>query len=213
MVSVAKVVSDIEIDPSFQGNYILPLKAVEEMIKMMDDSEERSSFGLMHDKVFLESGNLTLITKLLAGQYPDVEKVIPEKTSMKVVLHREELISLLRQVSLFTSEDSNSVRFVFHNGQLDLNATSSEIGEGNVSMPVDYSGKKIEIAFNPYYFIDILRHSKDETVTFSINDSYNPGMITDSSSALYVIMPMRLTDVASSMKKSMSHVAEKPAFA
>ncbi len=210
---LAKVISDIEIDPSFQGNYILPLKAVEEMIKMTDDSEDRSSFGLMHDKVFLESGNLTLITKLLAGQYPDVEKVIPEKTSMKVTLHREELISLLRQVSLFTSEDSNSVRFVFHNGQLDLNATSSEIGEGNVSMPVDYSGKKIEIAFNPYYFIDILRHSKDETVTFSINDSYNPGMITDSSSALYVIMPMRLTDISSSMKKSMSHASEKPAFA
>lgn len=199
---LAKVQAPVEIDPSFQGTYIIPLKAIEEMIKMLDESENRTFISLMHDKVFLENGNLTLITKLLSGQYPDVEKVIPEKPKYQLRLHREELISLLRQVSLFTSDVNNSVRFVFHNGQLDLNAASSEIGEGNVSMPVDYSGEKIEIAFNPYYFIDILRHSKDEIVTFSITDSYNPGIITDSSSALFVIMPMRLNEVSSMNKKS-----------
>ena len=59
-------------------------------------------------------------------------------------------------------------------------------------MPVNYSGPKLEIAFNPHYFLDILRHSKDETVQFNITDSYTPGMITDSSKAEFVIMPMRL---------------------
>ena len=59
-------------------------------------------------------------------------------------------------------------------------------------MPVNYSGPKLEIAFNPHYFLDILRHSKDETVEFDVSDSYNPGLITDSSEAEFVIMPMRL---------------------
>jgi len=59
---------------------------------------------------------------------------------------------------------------------------------------VDYFDKRLEVAFNPYYFQDILRHSKDETVSFSLQDSYNPGAITDSTSALFVIMPMRLTE-------------------
>jgi len=191
---LAKTAYEVEVDESFQGSYILPLKAVEEMIRMLDHSEETAILGLMHDKVFLEHSNHVLITKLMAGQYPDVERVIPESLPGPIALHREELITLLRQVSLFTSDMSHSVRFLFENGQLNLNAASSDIGEGNVSMPVDYQGKKLEIAFNPYYFQDILRHSKDETVNFSIQDSYNPGVITDSSDVLFVIMPMRLNE-------------------
>ena len=84
------------------------------------------------------------------------------------------------------------MRFSFSDGELHLSATSGEIGEGRVNMPVNYAGEKLEIAFNPVYFLDILRHSKDETVKFNVSDSYNPGLITDSSTAQFVIMPMRL---------------------
>ncbi len=208
---LAKVYSKVDLDASFQGSYILPLKAVEEMIKMLDDSQERCFLSLMHDKASLETGNLLLITKLLSGQYPDVERVIPAETPITVKLHREELISLLRQISLFTSETSCSIRFSFTKGQLELCAAGSDIGEGIVSMPVDYHGEKLQIAFNPFFFLDILRHSKDETVTFSIQDAYNPGVITDSSSALYVIMPMRLNDNPPAMVNNAA--AAKPAFA
>ena len=84
------------------------------------------------------------------------------------------------------------MRFSFTTGELHLSATSGEIGEGKVNMPVNYAGEKLEIAFNPIYFLDVLRHSKDETVKFNVTDSYNPGLITDSSTAQFVIMPMRL---------------------
>jgi DNA polymerase III subunit beta len=198
---LAKTQTQIDIDPSFQGSYILPIKAVEEMIKMLDESEKNASLHLIHDKIFLENNNLTLSTKLLSGQYPDVEKVIPEKSEKKVVLHREELITLLRQISLFTSETSHSVHFIFENGQINLKALSSEVGEGDVNMAADYSGERIEIAFNPYYFLDILRHSKQETVSFSFTDAYNPGIITDSSSSIFVIMPMRLNESSYSINK------------
>ncbi len=209
---LAKMKTTVDVDPSFHGSYILPLKAAEEMIKMLSDEEQIVNLSLMHDKVFLENANLTLITKLLSGQYPDVEKVIPENTSISMSLHREELISILRQVSLFTSEISGSVRFIFDQGQLQLTATSSDIGEGNVTMPVDYSNEKLEIAFNPFYFMDILRHSKDEIITFSIQDAYNPGMITDSTSAVFVIMPMRLSEAITPESIS-SDIPEKPVFA
>ena len=78
---------------------------------------------------------------------------------------------------------------------------SSEIGEGRVSMPVDYAGPKLDIAFNPYFFLDILRHSKDETFRFGLNDPHNPGLITDSTQALFVIMPMRLNDASAPRKE------------
>jgi DNA polymerase-3 subunit beta len=191
---LAKTSSAVSIDPSITGTYVIPLKAVEEMIKMLDESENQVHLSLAHDKISLEAGSLTLITKLLSGQYPDVERVIPSKLSQNFSIHREELMSLLRQISLFTSETSSSVRFSFETGQLFLAAMSSDIGEGRVSMPVDYAGPKLEIAFNPYFFLDILRHSKDETVRFGLNDPHNPGLITDSTQALFVIMPMRLND-------------------
>ena len=188
---LAKIYTEVEI-PEMDGlEYLLPLKAVEEMVKLVG-LEEEIHLLLDHDKIALDVGPISLMTKLLAGQYPDVERVIPEKSELRVSLHREELMTLLKQVSLFTTDRTNSVHFVFNKGELHLMATSSEIGEGKVSMPVDYDGEKMEIAFNPSYFLDILRHSDDETVTFGITDSYNPGLITDSSTALFVIMPMRL---------------------
>ena len=174
------------------GSYILPLKAVEEMIKIIDKKEESSKLILMADKCALEAGSITLISKLISGQYPDVSPVIPQNSAQSVILHREELISLLRQIALFTSDESSSVRFSFTPGELHLSALSGTIGEGKASMAVNYTGAKLDIAFNPHYFLDILLHSKDETVNFGLTDSYNPGLITDSTSAVFVLMPMRL---------------------
>jgi DNA polymerase-3 subunit beta len=198
---LAKAFTSVAIDPSVQGNYVIPLKAVEEMIKMLADSDEEVSLSLAHDKISLENGSLTLVTKLLSGQFPDVERVIPAKLTHQFAIHREELISLLKQVSLFTSETSSSVRFSFETGQLHLAAMSSDIGEGRVSMPVDFAGPKLDIAFNPYFFIDILRHSKEETVRFGLNDAHNPGLITDSTQSLLVIMPMRVNEAHPARKE------------
>lgn len=186
---LAKVRAGVQSESS--GEYLLPLKAVEELIKVLD-TEKDATISLQADKVAIEVGPISLMTKLLAGQFPDVDRVIPATSNIEITLQRDELMTLLRQVSLFTTDRSHSVHFTFSEGELHLSATSSEIGEGKVSMPIDYSGEKLEIAFNPSFYLDILRHCKDETVTFSLTDSYNPGKITDSSSALYVIMPMRL---------------------
>lgn len=199
---LAKIGINMDIDASLQGTYILPLKAVEEMIKILDDSSALVTLSLGADKISLEAGSMTLITKLLLGQYPDVERVIPSKLSHEFSVHREELMTLLRQVSLFTSEASNSVRFSFEVGQLHLAAMSSELGEGRVSMPVDYAGPKLDIAFNPFFFLDILRHSKDETFRFGLNDAHNPGLITDSTHAIFVLMPMRLADAPAPQRET-----------
>lgn len=193
---LAKCSTACSAETTLQGQFVLPLKAVEEMVKILDDSDKSVHLILSTDKVSLESGSQTLIAKLLSGQFPDVERVIPTNLAHQFAIHREELMALLRQISLFTSDSSHSVRFAFETGQLHLSATSSDIGEGRVSMPVDFAGPRFEIAFNPYYLLDILRHSKDETVRFGLNDSHNPGLITDSTQAQFVIMPMRLSDAA-----------------
>jgi DNA polymerase III subunit beta len=190
---LAKIHSTVELPAEFQGSHIIPIKAVEEMVRVLDSKEdELAKITLMHDKIAIDLPSTTLITKLLSGQFPDVARIIPEEKEQTIALHREELMSLLRQVSLFTPDTGSSVRFSFTTGELHLSAAAGEIGEGKVNMPVNYAGEKLEIAFNPHFFLDFLRHSKDETVKFSVSDSYNPGLITDSSTAQFVIMPMRL---------------------
>ncbi len=190
---LAKTQSAIPLDPAFSGEYILPLKAVDEIIKMLGE-EKMATIYLTEDKVAVESGSSMMVTKLLAGDYPDFEQIIVTNNEKKLTLHREEMITLLRQIALFTNDAVNSVRFTFAPGELFLISNCAEVGEGKVSMPVNYADETIDIAFNPFFFLDILRHSKDETVTLEISDSYNPGIITDSSESLFVIMPMRLSD-------------------
>jgi DNA polymerase III subunit beta len=192
---LAKNDAEINIDSSYSGQFIIPFKSVEEILKLLEDNEDaEATIYLMDDKVAIEANQSILITKLLAGDYPDFERVIPSETEMTLSLHREELVTLLRQISLFTAETNHSVRFTFSQGELMLTANDINIGEGKVSMPVNYSGNKLDVAFNPNFFLDILRHSKDESVQLSLTDAYNPGVITDSSAAVFILMPMRLNE-------------------
>src|SRR5262249_28739964 len=123
------------------------------------------------------------------------------QTAISLLLHREELITLLRQISLFTADTTHSVRFALSNGELKLSANTIEVGEGKVSMPVNYQGAPLEIAFNPNFFLDILRHSKEETVNLGLTDSFNPGVIIDvtppdtpPSRIKSLLMPLRLNE-------------------
>ncbi len=189
---LAKVHKHLDLFEAIDCSNIIPLKAVDELIRVIVDEDE-VEISIMDDKISIKMGNFCLITKLISGQFPDYERVIPDHSELKEIkLHREELMTLLKQVSLFTSDMSHSVKLTFSKGELRLQATNSDIGEGKVNMPVDHRGEDKEIAFNPHYFLDVLRHCKDETVNFCMTDSFNPGSITDTSDAHYVIMPMRL---------------------
>ena len=198
---LARTRMPVTVEHGFSGHYIIPLKAVEEIQKNLSN-EGDATLLLMHDKIAVETGDTTIITKLLSGDYPDVNRVIPEHCDTTVSLHRDELMTLLKQVSLFTDDAHHSVRFTFADGELKLAANTMEIGEGRVSMPVNYHGQKLEIAFNPNFFLDILRHITEETVTMGVTDAFNPGLITDAGAdtkssgarSLFVLMPLRLNE-------------------
>lgn len=186
------------ISPSFSGVYVLPIKAVDEIQRWLEGNEKDPvKLFLLGDKFALEASQVTVITKLLSGDYPDVDRVIPKSSESTVALHREELITLLRQVSLFAPEKEQSVCFCFTDGELQLSAASAKSGEGKVSMPVNYQGPQLDIAFNSGFFLDILKHSHQETVNLGLSDRYNPGVITDAEpdeedpDSLFVLMPMR----------------------
>lgn len=190
---LAKITYPHSINTNETIESIIPLKAVEELIGLLDLDEE-ITLTFTEDKVGIEVGSVHLVSKLLSGQFPDVERVIPNREEMqKIVIHKEELITLLKQVSLFTTDLTQSVKFMFDQGQLSLQATHNKIGEGQVQMSVDYQAEPLEIAFNPHNFLDVLKHCPEDTVQFGMIDAFNPGSITDSQERThFVIMPMRL---------------------
>ncbi|MFI5343008.1 MAG: DNA polymerase III subunit beta [Chlamydiales bacterium] len=198
---LARAFAPLEIDPAIHSRSIIPAKAVDEFIKNLTEVSDVKLF-IMNDKIALEANKTLILSLLLTGEYPDISRLIPEKTETILNLHREELVTMLRQISLFRPDSNHSVRFVFQNGELQISANTSDIGEGQVAMPVNFQGDKLEVAFNPGYFLDILRHCKGETVSLGIIDSYNPGIIVDSeqldrtadASPLFLIMPMRLSE-------------------
>jgi DNA polymerase III subunit beta len=183
---------------------IIPIKAIGEMIKALNSEDEVCSLHLTPEKIALTANETIIVSKLLTGDYPDVDRIIPEQSNCVVQIHREELMLLLRQMVLFTTDDNQSARFTFTTGELSV-LNASNVGEGKVSMPVDYTGDRFDIAFNPASFLDILRHSKNPLISLGFTDSFNPGLIVDGTlepvhkvlpSQLFVLMPLRLADEA-----------------
>lgn len=195
---LSRASTSIDMDPSFRKNILIPVKAADEFLRSFGE-EGDATLHLLQDRLAIETDSISLITKLLQGEYPEVDRIIPEKTETVISLHKDELSTLLRQISLFTNEDHVSVKFSFNQGNLFLSANTTHVGEGKVSMPANYHGEPLQIALSPTFLLDFLRHCKEEVILFGMTDPYNPSVITEKEgdskeSSLYVIMPMRISE-------------------
>jgi len=193
---LARVIINTSSTEPWEGILLIPLKIAQEIAQFLDNGQDTVTVALDNDRLILFTEGFVMQSSLFMGGYPDVNKIIPERTSHPIYLHREELISLLKQISLFTTQRAPSVRFSFLPGELQLSTTTADKGEGNVTMPVNFQGDAIHIRLNPHFFLDILRHIKTETVHMELKDSFTPGLILveptqDAAAALFVLMPMR----------------------
>lgn len=176
---IARVKMNVKgFDEAFSGSYIIPLKAVEDVSKSVQVEGEITLY-LLDDKMGFETENCLVITKLLAVNYPDVSRVLPESFSVNCPLHREELQQLLKQVVLFTPEETSAVQFSFSKGDLKISANKSGVGEGEVNMPVNYDGEVINVSINGSHFLDYLNHTEKEIVEMHLLDSYNAVVVQE----------------------------------
>ncbi len=180
---------------------IVPKKGVYELKRLVgsSDSIEQDNDDLVN--LVIDGRNLiakrrgvTLVSRLVDGDFPDYQAVIPKKQDKYLIVDKDSLIGALRRVSVLVSDKTRGIKFSLSNGTLELSASNPDLGEAREELSADYKGERLNIGFNARYFLDVLAVLKDEKVIIEINGESGPSVIRSEFDRgfLSVIMPMRI---------------------
>jgi len=183
---------DMEFPKEAEAEMILPTKVVAQLLYVLKDEGQMKICCAGNQSVF-EFGDTLVVSKLVEGSYPNFRQVIPSQSAERVSIERETLLNAVRRVALLTSDKSNSVKLQFAKNKLKISVTTPEVGEAHETIAVKYAGKEINVAFNPEYLMDPLRHLPNDEIFLELTDDLSPGVIKCDTPFLYVLMPMRLT--------------------
>lgn len=170
---------------------IVPVKAVQELIKMLTWDGTVQIIPSQNQAVF-NMGETYLVSRLIEGHFPNYEQVIPKGEKTKVTANREELLQAIRRASLLTSPDSPAIKLDFLRGKIIVSSRSPNLGEAKEELSADVTGDEVAIGFNPHYVMDALKNLDIETVALSLSEPDKPGLLKGKDGYLYVIMPMQL---------------------
>jgi len=174
---------------------ILPRKTLAELSRLVvDDSEVLYERGENH--LFFEIGPRLLISRMIDGQFPAYEKVIPKANDKRIEFERDRLTSAVRRVSILSNERSRAVKFVIEKGKVEVTSSSPEFGEAREPLTVDYSGPELTICFNAQYVQDFLNVVDSDVVALELKDEVSQAVMrpvgVEGYDYTYVIMPMRV---------------------
>lgn len=178
------------------GLLVLPARTVLELGRIAgDEHEDEIKMETVSDnnQVIFECGKVQLVSRLLEGNYPEVDKIIPQdfKTDFKV--DRKELEKVLKTASIFARENNNIVKFKINDSELVITAQASQIGENEGRLEIEKDGEDGEIAFNYKFLQDFISSREDERLHIKINDSLSPGVFMgEDETLLHLIMPVRV---------------------
>ena len=199
---LALVGKELTVPAGSAGAIILPAKTVAELLRLLGKGEKvkiafnerRATFQIDTGK---ESGGLIdsiyLFSKVVEGNYPNYQQVIPKETHQRIKLERELFLQCVHRAALVTSEKSNSVKIKLSANLLEITASSPDFGEAHESMAISYSGPDLQVAFNPQFVMDPLRALTKDEVFFELKDEVSPGVFKTLESFVCVIMPVRLS--------------------
>ena len=184
------------IDKKFQHRAIIPTKSVNEVQRILSAEEKESEIkiGVTENQIAFQIENITVLSRLIEGTFPNYEQVIPKKHEMQIKVNVKEVLSAVRQMSLLTSDKASTIKFLFAKNILRISAQAQGLGSGEAEIDVEHSGPSLEIAFNPGFLIDILKNVDEEFINFELTNSLNPVLLSplNDKNYLCVVMPMRL---------------------
>ncbi len=175
---------------------IVPRKTITELRRLLENEDEKIQLAVSENKIQFRVGSTILTSKLIDGNFPDYERVIPVGNDKMLKLDRPTFASAVDRVSTISTEKSRAVKMILSGSTLTLSVNNPESGSATDELPVVYEADDLEIGFNARYVLDVMSQIAGETARFELSDQSSPTIILDdedeSQSALYVLMPMRV---------------------
>jgi len=172
---------------------IIPKKGLHEVGKFLE-YEGKIKIGIKDNNFIVKKENETLIINLLEGEFPEYSDIIFIEDDYMIEVDKNSFRMMLKRMSILTSEDYKGVIFKFDKNKLVIRTANPDIGESKEYMNIDFKRDPIEVAFNPYFFIETLNLIDSDHIVLKIKDDEHPCFIygKEDKSFLSVIMPMKI---------------------
>ena len=183
---------------SNEARTLVPKKALAEIQRLAGETEEGAEIEFARDDshLFFEVGPRLLISRILTGQFPNYEAVLPRDNHKTITLERGEFSDAVRRVSQLADQRSHAVKFSVSTEGVELSASSPEYGEAKENIEKEYKGDPISIGFNGQYLLDFLGAVADGPISIELKDEQSAGQLRPLADEQYryryVIMPMRI---------------------
>lgn len=178
------------------GQFIIPSKTLQEFVKMSAFiDEEIVKIYAQKTKIIIKSENTMIISRLMEGQYPKYNQLIPQETPKQAIVNISQLISALERVSIMVNERTSIIKFEFKENKLILSADTPDSGASEEEMDIDYNEKEeLKIAFNYKYVLDSLKNMETTEVKIGLNSPLSATVLKPNNEEDYVclIMPVQI---------------------
>ncbi len=175
---------------------ILPRKTLLELGRLLAEGEGDIHYERGENHLFFEIAGRLLISRMIDGQFPAFERVIPKTNDKRIEFDRDRLTSAVKRVALLSNERSRAVKFLIESGKVEIASSSPEFGEAKEVLMVDYGGTPVTICFNAQYVLDFLSVADTDTVCLEFKDEMSQAVMkpvnAEGYEYTYVIMPMRV---------------------
>jgi DNA polymerase III subunit beta len=175
---------------------LIPRKTLAELTKLTADFDGDINLGADENHVYFEVGSRLLISRMLSGQFPNYEMVMPKNNDRSATFDTLSLNQAIRRVALMADDRSRAIRLHLTKEQLLISSQNAEEGEARETISTDFSGEETEIGFNAQYLLDFLNVVGTEQVKFEFKDGNSQAQLQpvtqEKYDYRYVIMPMRL---------------------
>ena len=175
-------------------NLLVPATAMHDLLRILGDSDETVTITYDEQQVLFQVGDVELVARLLEGNYPDYQKLIPSQFEVTASLKRAELLNVTKVSSLFARESAGSITIEVDetSKQLSIHSVASQLGENTASANGDIVGNGT-ITLNSRYLLDALGAISDDDIIFSFNGKLEPTVVrsANGSDYVHVIMPLK----------------------
>ena len=169
---------------------ILELGAILSSVKNKDEIEVTVS----KNQILFSINKVKITSRLIEGQFPDYQQVIPKTTKTKILLNASDLSLILKRINLFAKENNNKILIKANQKGVTITTDTTQYGVGEVEIKTKVEGENNEIALNSQFILDVLNNVGTDEVMIELGESVNPAILRPSGKEDYthIIMPLKI---------------------